>query len=117
MLTSVAYRPGRVPATQQPQFVSVCLPHTIFTLYAKPPPVAAAIWPNFSRRGCVWWSALEWVCFVAIATSAKGCGVGRVWRALQPQVYEPAHIATTKRECDRRILIASIQRQSAGTEA
>jgi len=32
-------------------------------------------------------------------------------------VYEPAHIATTKRECDRRILIASTQRQSAGTEA
>jgi hypothetical protein len=26
-----AYTPGRAPATQQ-QFVSVCLPHTIFTL-------------------------------------------------------------------------------------
>ena len=34
MLTSVAYTPGRVPATQQ-QFVSACLPQTILTLYAK----------------------------------------------------------------------------------
>jgi hypothetical protein len=34
MLTSVAYTPGRAPAVQQ-QFVSVCLPHTTFTLYAK----------------------------------------------------------------------------------
>ena len=34
MLTSVAYTPGRVPAIQQ-QFVSVCLPHTIFTLYVR----------------------------------------------------------------------------------
>lgn len=34
MLTSVAYMPGRAPATQQ-RFVSICLPHTIFTLYKK----------------------------------------------------------------------------------
>src|SRR5258705_6918435 len=70
MLTSVAYTPGRAPATQQ-QFVSVCLPHTIFTLYRKIS-AAAGMGPSFSRRGCVSRSALERVCFLAISTSAKG---------------------------------------------
>src|SRR6266436_6944642 len=67
MLTSVAYTPGRAPATQQ-QFVSVCLPHTIFTLYTKIS-AAAGMAPSFSRSGCVSRSALG---FLAISTSAKG---------------------------------------------
>src|SRR6266508_3117279 len=70
MLTSVAYTPGRAPAIQQ-QFVSVCLPHTIFTLYTKIS-AAAGMAPSFSRSGCVSRSALERVCFLAISTSAKG---------------------------------------------
>src|SRR6516164_4733346 len=49
MLTSVAYTPGRAPATQQ-QFVSVCLPQTILTLYAKTS-AAAGMGPSFSRSG------------------------------------------------------------------
>src|SRR5262245_653220 len=70
MLTSVAYTPGLAPATQQ-QFVSVCLPHTIFTLYKKTS-AAAGMGPSFSRSGCVSCSALERVCFLAISASAKG---------------------------------------------
>ena len=75
MLTSVAYTPGRVPATQQ-QFVSACLPQTIFTLYAKTFS-APAVAPSSSRSGCVSGSAssLERLCFLAIATSVKSCGV------------------------------------------
>ena len=68
MLTSVAYTPGRVPAIQQ-QFVSVCLPHTIFTLYVKTSHPAWA--PSFSRNGCGRLPALERVCFLAISTSVK----------------------------------------------
>src|SRR6266478_3525177 len=71
MLTSVAYRRGRVPATQQ-QFSPVCLPHTIFTAYAKRPWGGTGTWANFSRSGWVSRSALERVCFLAISTSAKG---------------------------------------------
>src|SRR5262249_25892971 len=71
MLTSVAYRPGRVPATQQ-QFSPVCLPHTIFTAYAKRPWGGTGTSANFSRSGCVSRSALERVRFLAISTSAKG---------------------------------------------
>src|SRR5258706_6160188 len=71
MLTSVAYRPGRVPATQQ-QFSPVCLPHTIFTAYAKRPWGGTGTSANFSRSGCVSRAALERVCFLAISTSAKG---------------------------------------------
>src|SRR6476620_75121 len=77
MLTSVAYTPGRAPATQQ-QFVSVCLPHTIFTLYAKRLSVAAAAAVrarSSSRSGCVGCSALEPVSLLAISTSAKGLGI------------------------------------------
>src|SRR6266487_2978314 len=72
MLTSVAYTPGRAPGTKQ-QFESVCLPHTIFTLYKKTS-AAAGMGPSFSRSGCVSRSALERVCFLAISTSAK-----RLW--------------------------------------
>src|SRR2546430_12248681 len=71
MLTSVAYRPGRVPATQQ-QFSPVCLPHTIFTAYAKRPWGGTGTSANFSRSGCVSRAALERVCLLAISTSAKG---------------------------------------------
>src|SRR4029077_9672842 len=73
MLTSVAYKPGRAPATQQ-QFVSVCLPHTIFTLYAKRPSAAAGT-SSLSRSGCVSLSAPDPVGFLAILNLREGfCG-------------------------------------------
>ena len=68
--SSALSTPGRAPATQQ-QFVSACLPHTIFTLYKKIS-AATGMGPSFSRSGCVSRSALERVCFLAISTSAKG---------------------------------------------
>jgi hypothetical protein len=86
MLTSVAYKPGHAPATQQ-QFVSVCLPHTIFTLYAKRPcPSAAADSSrNFSRSGNVSLSSLE-----PLLTSVKGLWDGRA---------EPRRVAYIRRSC------------------
>src|SRR5258706_15275009 len=89
MLTSVAYRPGRVPATQQ-QFVSVCLPHTIFTLYTKRPSAAADISRNFSRSGYVSLSSLEPLRSLAILTSVKGLWDGRA---------APRRVAYIPRSC------------------
>src|SRR5207302_8293326 len=69
MLTSVAYRPGPVPATQQ-QSSPACPPHPIFTLYAKIPSGGGTgtAMPSFSKSSCVWWSAFG---FLAISTSAR----------------------------------------------
>src|SRR5262245_6656190 len=85
MLTSVAYTPGRAPATQQ-QCASVCLPHTTFTLYAKICVAAAALAPSFSRNGCVSGSALECVC-LAISTSRM---VKRMMRGMHASAVPPA---------------------------
>src|SRR5947208_7304818 len=94
MLTSVAYRPGRVPATQQ-QSPPVCLPHTIFTLYVNKPRSAAAacISRRLSRSGWVWRSAFACVWFVAISTSAKDLRDEEYEHndPFNPRVYELAH--------------------------
>src|SRR5207253_10815913 len=92
MLTSVAYTPGRVPAIQQ-QFASVCLPHTIFTLYTKTSHPAWA--PSFSRNGCVGRPALERVCFLAISTSVKG-----LWGDERHACRHPAAQDAYKQNCE-----------------
>src|SRR4051812_24344881 len=89
MLTSVAYMPGRAPETQQ-QFVSVCLPHTIFTLYKKIS-ACAAKGPSCSRNGCSG-SSPERVCFVTISTSMR-CSQCE-YSMLFNQVCGLAHTAT-----------------------